>query len=127
MRWPVALLAVAACGGGGGTPDDDDGPDAGPPLGPNTVFIDLANVDFIAYSDGDGPWHAPIESDVDQYELRVTDDYRLVYVCTDETGFEAHLSAYTFTDGDRPFEFCGLGYPVSPTAVTVTGTMMQPG
>jgi hypothetical protein len=126
MRWSFALTVLVACGGGGGGPDALDGPDAGPPLGPNTVHVSLSNVDYIRYSDGDGPWRTPQELTPGEFELRVTDDYRLVYVCTDGAIFEAHESAYTFNDGD-PFEFCGAGYPVPPTAVAITGTMQQPG
>lgn len=131
-----APLLLAACGGPTtDTPDAETAPaDAAPPdayvPGPNAVTVTATGATYVAYRDGAGPWLAAKHLSGDDYQLDVTDDYRLVVSCGAPGGFDVEVDAYTFADGNQQYAYCFAPSGVANLGggdVTVSGQMLQPG
>lgn len=113
MRRALLLAAATAC--------------SSSPSAPNQVSTFVwGTPTLIAYRDGTGNWQTPKRDAGGNYQLAVTDDYQLVVVCSDLTGFTTKLRQRTASDGSDDFVWCmNHGDPFS--TVEVTGSMVQPG
>ena len=131
MRWFV-VAALAACGSSSSKPPikiiDAPPADAAPPMGPNLVQVEVFGgiPSLVSYRDGGGPWQVPTLDGMGFYDLYVTNDFEVVLVCADQTGFESSVFRMTATEVGRFFAPCLKNDPL-PATVAVTGQMTQPG
>jgi hypothetical protein len=80
---------------------------------------------YIAFQDGDKPWHELRPDPAGGYSFDVANDYQFLVVCSDSGGFTTRLRQRTVADGDD-FVWC-MNHGDPYTTVQVTGHMQQPG
>lgn len=131
LRTTLVIAMCSACGGGGSDPVVlPDAPvstvDAAPPNAIEIRNFGDAPV-FISYRTDGGAWQVPDQIST-SYEMRVHDTFELVAVCGNATtGYEVAFEAGTFQETGATMYMPCFGNGPSPGAVTVSGTMVQPG
>lgn len=128
------VLIAASCGSSSATTDAlvlliDSPPTDSPAPGPSlvTVLVFDGKTSFVTYRDGAGPWLVPTLDAMGFYELHVTNDFQLVIVCADSTGFDSSLFDATAAEVGGFYVHCLKNLPAPPATVAASGQMTQPG